>query len=133
MSSCRLVCCSLKKKILFVYLAALSLSSAQGSSLWCVGIFVAAHGFFSSHCRPRAPGHVGLPFVTHRLSCSVACGILFPQPGIEPVPLQSKGGVLTTRLPEKSLILVVSDERSIVSLIIAFLKVKMSNFPVACL
>ena len=49
------------------------------------------------------------------------------------MPLQLKGGVLTTRLPEKSLILVVSDERSIVSLIIAFLKVKMSNFPVACL
>ena len=47
------------------------------------------------------------------------------------MPLQSKGGVLSTILLEKSLILVVSDERSIVSLIIASLKVKMSISPVA--
>ena len=47
------------------------------------------------------------------------------------MPLQSKGGVLSTILLEKSLILVVSDERSIVSLIIASLKVKMSISSVA--
>lgn len=67
------------------------------------GDFVAAHGFFSSHCGPRAPGHVGLLFVTHRLSCSVACGILFPQPGIEPVSLALECRFLITGSPGKSL------------------------------
>lgn len=33
-----------------------------------------------------------------------ACEIFIPQPGIEPVPLQWKCGVLTNGLPEKSLI-----------------------------
>ena len=32
-----------------------------------------------------------------------ACGILVPGPGIEPVPLQGKCGVLTTRMPGKFL------------------------------
>ena len=91
------------KTFLFVYLAALSLSSAQGSSLWRVGIFVAAHGFFSSYCGPRAPGHVGLPFVAHRLSCSVANGILFPQPGIEPISLALECRFLITGSLRKSL------------------------------
>ena len=32
-----------------------------------------------------------------------ACGILAPQPGIEPAPLALEGEVLTTELPGKSL------------------------------
>ena len=38
----------------------------------------------------------------HFTSCHVACRILVPQRGIEPVPLQWKCGVLTAGLPQKS-------------------------------
>ena len=37
-----------------------------------------------------------------RLSCSVACGILVPQPGIKPSPSALEGGFLTTGPPGKS-------------------------------
>ena len=36
------------------------------------------------------------------LSCPVACGILVPQPGIEPVSAALEGGFLTTEPPLKS-------------------------------
>ena len=39
------------------------------------------------------------------------CGILAPQPGIEPAPLELEGKVLTTGPPEKSLDYVLEDER----------------------
>ena len=35
--------------------------------------------------------------------CPTACGILVPQPGIKPVPLARKHGVLTTGPPGKSI------------------------------
>ena len=38
-----------------------------------------------------------------RLSYSMACGILFPRPGIEPESPALQGEFLTTGLPEKSL------------------------------
>ena len=38
----------------------------------------------------------------HRLSSSLACGILVPQPGIEPVFPALQGGILTTGPPGKS-------------------------------
>ena len=43
----------------------------------------------------------------HRLSCSVACGILVPQPGIKPSSPALKGGFLTTGPPRKSLYVVI--------------------------
>ena len=46
---------------------------------------------------------VGSVVVAHGLSCSVACGILVPGPGIEPMFLALAGGFLTTGPPEKSL------------------------------
>ena len=39
-----------------------------------------------------------------------ACGILAPQPGVEPAPLELGGKVLTTGPPEKSLDYVLEDE-----------------------
>ena len=37
-----------------------------------------------------------------RLSCSEACGILVPQPGIDPLFPELQGGFLSTRSPGKS-------------------------------
>ena len=41
--------------------------------------------------------------MARRLSCPVACGILAPRPGIEPVPPAMEGEVLTTGSPGMSL------------------------------
>ena len=43
------------------------------------------------------------------LPCCTACEILIPQPGIEPMTLQWKHGVLTTGLPGKSLNNIISE------------------------
>ena len=43
----------------------------------------------------------------HGLSCSVACGILVPQPEIKPLSPALKDGFLTTGPPRKSLIVVI--------------------------
>ena len=42
-----------------------------------------------------------------RLSCSTACGILDPGPGIEPASTVLQGRFLTTRPPEKSHLCIV--------------------------
>ena len=42
-----------------------------------------------------------------RLSCPSACGILVPQPGIEPTSLAFGGGLLTTGPPGKSQVLLL--------------------------
>ena len=72
-----------------MYLAASGLScgmqdgcSAQPFQLWCVDSVV----------------------LLHELNCSTACGILVPQPGIEPASSELQGGFLTTELPGKSLL-----------------------------
>ena len=72
-------------KYLFIYFAALGLScGTQDLSLLCAGFsLVAARG----------------------LSCPAACGILVPQPGMEPTSPALEGGFLTTGPPEKSLLL----------------------------
>ena len=41
--------------------------------------------------------------VVHGLSRRVACGVLVPRPGIEPVPSALAGGLLTNGPPGKSL------------------------------
>ena len=47
--------------------------------------------------------HVGSIVAAHRLSCSVARGILVPHPGIEPMSHALQGRFLTTGPPGKSL------------------------------
>ena len=57
-------------------------------------LFIWLHWVFVAH---------GLSLVVvHRLSCPKACGILVPQPGMEPASSALEGGFLTTGLPGKS-------------------------------
>ena len=46
--------------------------------------------------------HVGSVVEARGFSCPVPCGILVPQPGIEPESLALEGGFLTTGPPGKS-------------------------------
>ena len=55
-----------------------------------------------SSCGTRASEHVGPVVVVCGLSCPVACGILVPQPGIEPTSPALEGRFLTTGPPGKS-------------------------------
>ena len=76
------------------YLAALGLTCGMlDLSLWCVA--------FSCY-GTRALEHMGLLVAVRRLSCSKACGILVPQPEIEPVSPALKGRFLTAGPPGKS-------------------------------
>ena len=61
---------------------------------------VAAHK--RSHCGTWAPERAGSEVVARRPSCSVACGILVPQPGIEPAFPAHQGKFLTTGPPRES-------------------------------
>ena len=56
--------------------------------IWLHRVFVAAVGFSL--------------VVVCRLSCSAACGILVPRPGLEPVSPALESGFLTTGPPGKS-------------------------------
>ena len=102
------------------FLAASVLSCSMWDlSLWCTGFsLVVACGFSLSSCCAWAPGHVGSVVcsvwalslrhvssvvVVHRLSCPTVCGILVPQPGIEPVSPALEGGFFTSGPPGKSL------------------------------
>ena len=55
-----------------------------------------------SGCSVHALEHTGSGVVARRLSFNVTSGILVPQPGIEPCPLNCKADFLTTGQPEKS-------------------------------
>ena len=75
-------------------MAALNLSrSTWDLLLWLAG--------FSS-CDAQALEHEGSVVVACKLSCPVACGILVPGPGIEPVSPALEGRFLTTGPPGKS-------------------------------
>ena len=95
----------------------------MGSLLQHAGSFVAACGLLIAMCSPLsscgacAPEHVGSVVcrmqalylrhggsvvAVHGLSCPVACGILVPQPGIEPASPALEGGFLITGRPGKS-------------------------------
>ena len=56
-----------------------------------------------SCCSRQAPEHPGSVAVAHGLSCSAACGILAPLPGIKPLYPALQGGLLTTGPPGMSL------------------------------
>ena len=106
------------KNLSFFFLAASSLSCStqdlslrhMGSfSLWCVGSLLQHSGFplavacrFSlSSCGMQAPrcmgsvvcGSAGSLVEARRLSCPAACGILVPQPGMEPASPALEGGL----------------------------------------
>ena len=70
---------------------ALRCGTRASFQLWCVG---------PRACRLSSCGVQGSR--AHRFSCPVACGILVPQPGIEPVSPALEGGFLTTGPPGKS-------------------------------
>ena len=77
---------------LFVYLATLSLSCGMWDVhcvmrdllMWCV----------DSGCGTQAPEHVGSVAAMLELSCSKACGILVPQPGMKPTSPALQGEFL---------------------------------------
>ena len=68
-----------------------SLVKAPGL-LFVVASLVAEHRFQGSEASVAASG----------LSCTVACGVLVPRPGIEPVSPELAGGFSTTGPPGKS-------------------------------
>ena len=67
--------------------------------------------FSLSRCGTQAPERVGSVVLWHvgslvearGLSCPSACGILVPQPGIEPASPALEGGFFTPGLPGESL------------------------------
>ena len=74
--------------------------------IWLRRVVVAAHGIFIaasfvvacgllSSCGVQALECTGL-------SCPMACGILFPRPGVNPASPALEGGFLTTGPPGKS-------------------------------
>ena len=73
------------------------------------GAFLAACGILSCValrlpvCGTWAPECLGPVVAVCRLSCPVACGILVPQPGIEPMSLASEDRFSTTGPPGMSL------------------------------
>ena len=69
-------------------------------SLWCMDSLVVGRGL--SSCSRHSLKPMGSVVVAHRLSFSVAGGILVPQPGIELAFLALQGRSLTTGPPRKS-------------------------------
>ena len=65
------------------------------------GLFVAAGGLLSC-CGTQVPEHTGSVVAVHGLSCPAACGILVPQPGIEPASPALQDKFLSTGWPGKS-------------------------------
>ena len=55
--------------------------------------------FSLSSCVPWVPEHVASVVVAHVLSYSAACGVLVPQPGIEPTFPALQGGFVTPGPP----------------------------------
>ena len=55
-----------------------------------VGPFIVAHGL--SSCGAQTPGHMGSVVAVGGLSCPVACGLLVPQPEIQPSCLPGSAG-----------------------------------------
>ena len=64
---------------------------------WLHRVLVAAHGTFVASLQ-----HMDSLVVVPGLSCSMVCGILDPQPGIEPASAALQGGFVTSGPPRKS-------------------------------
>ena len=61
----------------------------------------------------QAPKCVGSGAASQGLSCSTACGILVPPPGIQPASAALQGGFFTTGPPGKSSISLFSSSVSL--------------------
>ena len=85
------LCCTVRTKAAFF---SVYLFGCLRSWLWHGASFTAVNGL----CGCGAHSVVGAP----RLSFSMACGFLVPQPGIEPVSPALQGGFLTTEPLGKS-------------------------------
>ena len=84
-------------------------SQSEWAMTLCVCVCVCArarvHGAASGHsCITQDPSLwcTDCPVVACRLNCSIACGILVPQPGIEPASPALQSRFLTTGPPGKS-------------------------------
>ena len=103
-----------------IYLFSLFFLAVSGLSCSTQDLFVRVRSLlrFLSSCGARAPGRVGSVVcgmrglllrhtssvvVARGLSCPTACGILVPQPGIEPTSPALEGRFFTTGSPGKSL------------------------------
>ena len=87
--------------VLYCCIQALSSGGEQGLLSSCSAQASHCGGF--SYGGEWAVWHVGSVAVAHGLSCPMACGILAPRLGIEPLSPALAGGFLTTGPPEKSL------------------------------
>ena len=76
------------------------LSSCGAWAPGCVGSVAVAHGVQST--RALSLRHASSVAVVRGLSCPAACGILVPQPGIEPTSPALEGRFFTTGPPGKS-------------------------------
>ena len=90
---------SVFKKYWFIWLCQVLVVTC-GILLCHVQSFAVVHG--PSSCDSLAPEHTGAVVVAHGLSCSTACGVLAPCPGIEPTSSALQGGFLPTGPPGKS-------------------------------
>ena len=85
----------------------LFISGCSLSSEWCIGFLQLQSAApepvdsVAAECR-LSSCDVCVGSRARRLSCSVACGILVPRPGIKPSPSALEGGFLTTGPPGKS-------------------------------
>ena len=73
----------------------------MGASLCYGGYFVVAHRPSKLQCLDLSCCGAWALVVVHGLSCSKACGILVPQPGIEPAFPALQGRFLTPRTTRK--------------------------------
>ena len=80
---------------------------------WLHWVLVAVHVLFVAACRllsrydAGVTDRVGSVVAAHGLSCTAACGILVPRPGIEPVSPALEGGFFTTAPPGKSQVVIL--------------------------
>ena len=84
--------------LIFYYIFNIYIFLAVSGFSCCAQALPAARGRLSS-CGTWAPEHAGSVVVACGLSCSMACGISVPWPGIEPAFPTLEGGFLTTGPP----------------------------------
>ena len=75
----------------------LLLSFSKKKSIYVFLIWL--HLVLDVACGNLSLQHMNSPVVVRGLSCSAACGILVPGPGIEPMSPALQGGFLTTGPP----------------------------------
>ena len=93
--------------VVFIFLAASGLSCDSQDLSLHRGLFVSAHRFLSS-CGMRVFSFLlrraSSVVVARGLSCTAACGISVPRPGVDTMSPALEGRFLTTGPPGKSLL-----------------------------